>query len=69
MKMNTRQIAEVLTALLEQDDENEDSILHQKIRRMGVLSFRDAGIMSGNEGVVLRMKSGDEFQITVVKSA
>lgn len=31
-------------------------------------SFRDYGIMTTNEGLVVRLQSGEEFQITIVRS-
>ena len=34
-----------------------------------VRSFEDAGILTHNEGLVLRLPDGSEFQVTVVKSA
>ena len=33
-----------------------------------VRTFADAGLLTSNKGVVLRMKDGREFQITVVRS-
>lgn len=32
-------------------------------------SFADAGVLTTNEGIVLRLPDGREFQITVVRSA
>ena len=31
-------------------------------------SFNEAGILSGDEGLVLRMQDGSEFQITIRQS-
>ncbi|MDT8900095.1 hypothetical protein [Anaeroselena agilis] len=31
-------------------------------------TFADAGVMTGNKGLVVRMDDGSEFQITIVKS-
>jgi hypothetical protein len=33
-----------------------------------VSSFQDAGVMTYNEGLVVRMDDGTEFQVTVVAS-
>lgn len=33
-----------------------------------VRTFEEAGILTYNKGLVLRMKDGSEFQITVVRS-
>ena len=35
---------------------------------IGSTTFQDVGMMTMNEGLVVRMKSGEEFQVTVVKS-
>ena len=61
--MNERKI-ESLILDLEYDDENP---LIRKIAR--ATSFEDAGILTRNRGVVLRMYDGSEFQITIVQSA
>lgn len=34
----------------------------------GVIPFRDAGVMTNNAGLVVRLSDGSEFQITVVRS-
>jgi len=34
-----------------------------------ITTFEDAGVMTRNKGVVLRMENGSEFQITIVKSS
>lgn len=61
--MNEREI-ESLFLGLEYDDENP---LAEKIA--SAISFEDAGILTRNRGVVLRMNDGSEFQITIVQSA
>lgn len=33
-----------------------------------ITTFEDAGVMTRNKGVVLRMEDGSEFQITIVRS-
>jgi hypothetical protein len=33
-----------------------------------ILSFRQAGILTSNKGLVLNMKDGSQFQVTIVKS-
>lgn len=35
---------------------------------LGSTTFEDVGMMTRNEGLVVRMKDGTEFQVTVVKS-
>jgi len=34
----------------------------------GIQTFEEAGMLTNNEGVIVRIKDGSEFQITVVKS-
>jgi len=33
-----------------------------------VETYEDAGMLTGNAGLVLRTRRGDEFQVTIVKS-
>jgi len=33
-----------------------------------VLSFEDAGLLTRNHGLIIRLENGAEFQITIVKS-
>jgi hypothetical protein len=33
-----------------------------------VATFRDAGLLSGNKGLVVTLRNGQEFQLTIVKS-
>jgi len=33
-----------------------------------ILSYREAGVMTADAGLVIRLADGSEFQITVVKS-
>ena len=57
-------------------DENDDGTLADYLRDMvddaeGVtdaVTFRDAGLLTGNAGVVIRLANGAEFQITIVQS-
>ena len=34
-----------------------------------IRSFEDAGVLTKNAGIVIKFKDGNEFQITIVKSA
>ena len=57
-------------------DENDEGTLADYLRDMvddaeGVtdaVTFRDAGLLTSNVGVVLRLADGAEFQITIVQS-
>ena len=35
---------------------------------VGVDTFESAGLMTNNEGLVIKMKTGEEFQLTVKRS-
>lgn len=41
---------------------NEDGMI------VGSATFEDVGTLTSNKGLVVRMKDGSEFQVTVVKS-
>jgi hypothetical protein len=45
---------------------DDDSALGQNVRSAD--SFREAGVLTTNLGVVLTMTNGSEFQITIVQS-
>jgi len=34
----------------------------------GSASFEDVGMLTSNEGLVVRLSTGEEFQVTIVKS-
>ena len=61
---NAQAITEYLVYLIEQDDEpwSDDG------DKPSVRSFEEAGVMTCNAGLVLRIPDGQEFQIRVVKS-
>jgi len=60
--MNERDFREVLhEALIMYIDDSEDVI--RKIQ-----TFEDAGVITSNEGLVIRTDDGSEFQLTIVKS-
>ena len=44
-----------------QDDGDEETI-------RSLVTFDDAGLMTSNSGLVVRMADGSEYQITVVRS-
>lgn len=69
--MTEKEFREFLTELLEvytdgfadEDSTDEDSLPVEE-----VLSFKDAEIMTTNEGMVVRMR-GAEFQVTIVRTS
>ena len=62
--IDAQSIADYLVDLIEQDDQpwSDDG------DKPTVRSFEDAGVMTRNAGLVLRVPDGQEFQISVVKS-
>ncbi len=62
--MNEFQFSEAIEDLL--DDVPEEAVLYDEVKRTS--SFESAGILTSNAGLVVRLKDGTEFQITVVQS-
>jgi hypothetical protein len=58
--MDESGIRELLTQLLLDEEDG--------IGVRNVESFHDAGLMTSNEGLVLRMEDGREFQLQIVQS-
>ena len=56
--MNSKRLAEKIADMLSLRAPNAD-----------IRSYAEAMVMTYNDGLVLRLKSGDEFQISVVQSA
>lgn len=63
--MNEQVIREALEMILAGEFSLEDTAL-EEIR--SARSFDEAGVLSGDEGLVLRMQDGSEFQITIRQS-
>ena len=63
--MNEQVIREALELILNGELSLEDTALEET--RM-VRSFKEFGVLSGDEGLVLRMQDGSEFQITIRQS-
>ena len=59
--MNEQEFVEYLDEALLWASEEDGMII-------GTGTFDSVGMMTSNEGLVVRMKDGSEFQITVVKS-
>jgi hypothetical protein len=59
--MSESEMRELLTELL-LDDENGAEVRNCE-------SFENAGLMTNNEGVVVRFEDGREFQLTIVRSS
>ena len=58
--MNESDVVEHLRLLL---DESDEEFLNCQTR-----SYQEDGVLTDNDGLVLRLEDGSEFQITVVRS-
>jgi hypothetical protein len=67
--MSEREIVEHLRFLLDQsaDARKEDGWPEEMLNNVTV-PFHEAGVMTDNAGLVLRLEDGSEFQVTVVRS-
>lgn len=63
--MNEQVIREALELILTGELSLEDTALEET---GSARSFDEAGVLSGDEGLVLRMQDGSEFQITIRQS-
>ena len=54
-------LSDVLETYLDLDDDNPSPIDN-------ITTFNHAGILTMNEGLVIRLTSGEEFQLTIVRS-
>ena len=63
--MHEQVIREALELILNGELSLEDTALEEtRVAR----SFEEAGVLSGDDGLVLRMQDGSEFQITIRQS-
>ena len=63
--MSEQVIREALELVLNGELSPEDTALEET---RVAHSFEEAGVLSGDEGLVLRMQDGSEFQITIRQS-
>jgi hypothetical protein len=56
--MDAHQLAELIQAHLDGDD----------LAGLATRTFEDAGVLSGNAGLVIRTTTGAEFQLSIVQS-
>ena len=59
--MNEKKFEESLYECIEWSD-------YEDFEDCRIDSFEDCGILTQNKGLVIRLKTGDEFQLTIVKS-
>lgn len=63
--MSEQVIREALELVLNGELSPEDTALEET---RAARSFEETGVLSSNEGLVLRMQDGSEFQITIRQS-
>ena len=63
-------LSEVLAeaGMTEPDDELTVTVPVELTGIEEVRTYRDAGVLTNNAGLVIRMKGGGEFQLTIVQS-
>jgi hypothetical protein len=63
--MNEKDFTDRLLELIESDHDYAAAFDHQ-IRR--VRTYEEVGMLTSNDGLVVELENGDEFQITIVAS-
>ena len=63
--MNENEFESALLYLI-QDGETGEGIDADSVR--SVVPYREAGVLTGNAGLVVTMNDGSEFQLTIVQS-
>lgn len=69
--MNEKEFSEMLCDVLEElcDFAEEDFGFDvPELADAEVTTYEDSGVMSHNKGLVIRLASGEEFQLTIVRS-
>lgn len=64
MEITELDLREALAALVSGEEVLEESLFEES----GIDSFEEAGLLTKNEGLVVRLRDGSEFQISIVKS-
>lgn len=60
--MNEIEFVEYLDEIINFASEEDGMVVNTR-------TFRDVGMLTNNEGLVVKLESGETFQITVVKSS
>lgn len=61
--MTEQEFVDLLREVLAETEETDEG---QEVKYTS--TFSDAGLMTSNDGLVVRLADGSEFQVTVVKS-
>ena len=62
--MNEREFNDVLCEMILASDPYESGATVVTVR-----TYEEAGVLAGNEGLVVRLEDGSEFQVTTVQSS
>lgn len=72
MSYTDQEVREALQAALEmvaeEHDLADDATLEPLTTAQGARSFQYAGVMTSDEGLVLTMGDGSEYQLTIIRS-
>ncbi len=49
-------------------EEKLSELLERRWQRVGVITFREAGVLTNNRGLVVTLPNGQAFQLTIVDS-
>lgn len=52
----------------ERFEEKLAELLERRLRNVAVATFREAGVLSNNRGLVVSFPNGQTFQVTIVES-
>jgi len=70
--MDEAKLVDVLRMLLDQcadaDSDDVEAGWPEELVGCETRSFEEDGVMSSNEGIILTLEDGSEFQLTVVRS-
>lgn len=64
--MTEKEMEDYLAEAIDLRNDDHDHDLDRNIR---ILTYEEAGVLTTNRGLVLRTPEGDEFQVTIVRSA
>jgi hypothetical protein len=67
--MNAARLADVIKELIESfDDCGADALGEPALDGANLGTFAEAGVMTDNDGLVITLHDGSEFQVTVLQS-
>jgi len=67
--MNATELADFIVELIESYEESgADALGEPELEGVVVSTFRSAALMTRDDGVVVTLRDGSEFQLTIVQS-